>query len=833
MEDLRKKMALTGAMELYTVKGGQPRKAPKVNYSSPSPSVITISSAESSPAVGIHERSVMSSTENRPAHVVDLDEDSDSVNSAGEARNTKSKPKRIARRLVWSDDEDEAPVLKSGPSHQVSGPKPATGTFTKPPTSIPTPGNPLPSQRLKEISAPLWETFDEPSDDTLYDPKKSAAEAERDLQELLSSSMNDATGEVDMRLSIVNGFQDGIKLMPHQVYGRIWMAERETGKKNGGILADDMGLGKTIQTLTRIVDGRPRKTDKDAGFAASTIVVCPVALVSQWASEINKMAVGLRVIEHHGPTRTTSPEVLRRAHVVITSYSVLSSEHSAYEQRRMEGAASSHKYKSNGRSSGDDGDSSDEDGYDRTVKRKAGKSKRVMDALFHLKWWRIVLDEAHNIKNRKTKAALACCALEGKYRWVLTGTPMQNNVEELYSLLKFLRIRPLNDWEIFNNQINKPVKSGKSVRAMKRLQVVLKVIMLRRKKDTELNGKPLIELPERIVNIVPCLFDADEREFYESIESKVELTLNKFRQNGDAAKNYTSMLVLLLRLRQACNHPSLLSKDFAVDKGAVNPHAAKDGGDLDDADDLADLLGQMGVSSGRKCLMCQLVLTPSNTKDLDESRYCLDCEVLASKSRRKSSVPTMGALPPDSAKIRKILQILQDIRDRSDGEEKTILFSQFTSMLDLVQPFLRDAGFKYVRYDGSMRKDQREESLEKIRNNKSIKLILISFKAGSTGLNLTACNNVILVDMWWNPALEDQAFDRAHRYGQTRGVNIYKLTVEQTVEERILALQDKKRELAAAALSGDKLKNSRLGLEDLMALFRPGGRDDDDGDDDA
>ena len=152
-----------------------------------------------------------------------------------------------------------------------------------------------------------------------------------------------------------------------------------------------------------------------------------------------------------------------------------------------------------------------------------------------------------------------------------------------------------------------------------------------------------------------------------------------------------------------------------------------------------------------------------------------------------------------------------------------------------------------------MSKDKREVSLDQIKSNKRIKVILISFKAGSTGkrnhlptrclqpadrylqhtfhddpgLNLTACNNVVLVDMWWNPALEDQAFDRAHRLGQTRDVNIYKLTIEGTVEERILALQESKRALATAALGGDKIKNLKLGLDDLMALFRPGREDDD------
>lgn len=172
------------------------------------------------------------------------------------------------------------------------------------------------------------------------------------------------------------------------------------------------------------------------------------------------------------------------------------------------------------------------------------------------------------------------------------------------------------------------------------------------------------------------------------------------------------------------------------------------------------------------------------------------------KARRKS-VGVNASLPPSSAKIRKILELLDAIEERGEGE-KTIIFSQFTSMLDLIEPFLKADGIKYVRCkrcrlhlqyshfdlrfpdDGSMTKPDREEALRKIKTSSSTRVILISFKAGSTGLNLTCCNNVILVDLWWNPALEDQAFDRAHRLGQKRTVNIHKLSVPGTVEERIL-----------------------------------------------
>ncbi|EGO26624.1 hypothetical protein SERLADRAFT_447781 [Serpula lacrymans var. lacrymans S7.9] len=713
---------------------------------------------------------------------------------------------------------------------QQAFPKPPAKVSPAVPIQIPAHG-----PRPPPIVNPAWETFDEPDTHNLYEPKTTAAEAETALRALVRDTVNnDDDIEIDMSQATVEGFRDGITLLPHQVLGRAWMRERETGKKFGGILADDMGLGKTIQTLARIVDGRARKADKVDGWAASTLVVCPVSLVSQWASEIQKMAIGLRVIEHHGASRTSDPTRLQQAHVVVTSYSILASEYGAFkpdvkDETSKKSKAKAKKAASGSNSDDDDTDSSSEPFGKTLTKKKPASKTKAKDALFHINWFRIVLDEAHNIKNRNTKAALACCALEGKFRWCLTGTPMQNSVEELYSLIKFLRIRPLNDWHTFNEQINKPVKSGRATRAMKRLQVVLKAIMLRRRKDHVLNGKAILQLPARKVEIVACEFDKDEKAFYSALENKMSTELDKLVQADMATKSYTHVLLMLLRLRQACNHPSLVSKDYRVDREAAEPKAAK--GDDDDADDLTAMFGQMGVSNGKKCEVCQTVLNSSNLAETSDT-HCKECAVLAAKAKLKSAVSGPNDLPPDSAKIRKLLSLLQGIDDRSNGEEKTIIFSQFTSMLDLIEPFLAAKGIKYVRYDGSMSKDKREASLEKIRNSNNTRLILISFKAGSTGLNLTACNNVILVDMWWNPALEEQAFDRAHRFGQTRDVNIFKLTIEKTVEARILELQEKKRALATAALSGDKLKNMKLGMDDLMALFRHGGRDDDDDDDD-
>ncbi|THH29503.1 hypothetical protein EUX98_g4700 [Antrodiella citrinella] len=735
----------------------------------------------------------------------------DSTGSTDSRKVSKSKP----RHVVVADSEDEGepvePLRHQALNIQANaGPSRPQTTVKTTPYQIP-----LAIPIHNTIKDSREEVFEFRGLDQTYDPRLSQEEAQKALQDLVAEAYNgDIEEEISMEDAIVDGFREGITLLPHQVIGRKWMADRESGKKYGGLLADDMGLGKTIQTLTRIVEGLPSKADMKSGFSRATLVVCPVAVVSQWASEVKKMTNGLKVVEHHGPSRTTDPSVLANAHVVVTSYSIVSSEHATYEPPIKDESKKSKKKQSTLDDSDDD---SDDSTVGRTLKKKALKKK---DALFRVKWWRIVLDEAHNIKNRSTKAAVGCCALDAKYRWCLTGTPMQNNVEELYSLIKFLRLKPLSDWATFKAQVAQPIKNDRPIRAMKRLQVVLKVVMLRRTKTTILNGKPLLDLPDRIVKEVHCEFDAQEKSFYETVEERVRESVEKLQAKGEMGKAYTSMLVLLLRMRQACNHPSLIMQDYKKDKEAVDPKAAKDNND-DLTDDLADMLGGLGLSGAKHCQVCQVELKASNK---GEGENCIDCDDIVRKSRRKST--TSSDLPPDSAKTRKVMSILSEIAQK-EGGEKTIIFSQFTSMLDLLEPFLTDQGIRYVRYDGSMTKAKREEALDKIKDSTRTKVILISFKAGSTGLNLTCCNNVILVDMWWNPALEDQAFDRAHRLGQTKNVTIYKLSVPNTVEERILELQEKKRALASAALSGDKLKNMRLGMDEMMKLFGTHGDHDD------
>nr|XP_019049476.1 hypothetical protein I302_03265 [Kwoniella bestiolae CBS 10118]OCF28406.1 hypothetical protein I302_03265 [Kwoniella bestiolae CBS 10118] len=657
---------------------------------------------------------------------------------------------------------------------------------------------------------------------TAEDYQRFNGDADKHMQELLSGAIGDGEGEIDDHGDgddVIEGFADGIKLMPHQVRGVKWMRQRESGRKYGGILADDMGLGKTVQTLARIVEGVATSAEKKAGYKAGTLIIAPLAVMEQWATEAkSKTKPGqLKVTTHHGPSRTKSGKTLEKFDVVITTFQTVASEFAVHEtaaQKRLEEV---------------DSDSDVETG--RKGAGKGKKSKKAGCPLFEVKWLRVVVDEAQNIKNRNTKAAKAAVALKAKYRWCLTGTPIQNSVEELFSLFKFLRARPLDDWEDFRDRIVKPVKDGKTKLAMKRLHVILKAIMLRRTKDATIDGKRILNLPGRTVQVTPCQFDDEEKAFYEALEKKTELTFNKFVKNGTAMANYTSVLTMLLRLRQACVHPLLVTKSLTTDSDAIGDATTqpKEVEAADQADELADLLGELGVGSGKTCQLCFVKLQDQS------STHCEPCEDIVKQAESKSqSSEGEGALPPTSAKIRMLLKLLSEVDERSGNKEKTIVFSQFTSFLDLIEPFLKKYGIAYVRYDGSMRNDKRQESLDKIKNHAGTRVILISFKAGSTGLNLTCCNNVILMDLWWNPALEDQAFDRAHRLGQKLDVNIFKLTIDETVEDRILELQNVKRELANAALSGDGAKGvMKLTMNDIMKLFRRTRRDQDDDDDDS
>lgn len=280
-----------------------------------------------------------------------------------------------------------------------------------------------------------------------------------------------------------------------------------------------------------------------------------------------------------------------------------------------------------------------------------------------------------------------------------------------------------------------------------------------------------VKLPDRKVHHVKVQFSPLEREFYAGLESRADKVLKQMQRDGEVG--YMSVLVLLQRLRQACNHMELVTKQVQVAEYSV-----EDLPQDKEVDDLADLFS--GLSPVKSLPM-----------------------------KAVESVALPGTLAR-SAKIESLMTILR-------GEDrKTIIFSQWTSMLDIIEPFLKSSKISYVKYYGSMTHSLREQSIREFKAG--VEVMLCSLKAGALGLNLTAASRVVMVDVWWNPAVEDQAVARVHRIGQTRDVVVYRLTVADTVEDRILELQERKRELANAALDGGEVM--KLGLNELLALFR-------------
>ncbi|KAL8399177.1 hypothetical protein RB596_007850 [Gaeumannomyces avenae] len=876
--------------------------------------------------------------------------------------------------------------------HQISGPSALKySDKDAPPLPVYTS---LPAQRdsstagASMYSQPARLGFD---DEPFYtDPKK----ATDDLKALLEGGMDEDEEEQgkeeDKEEKIDDGSLEGItvKLLPHQQEGVEWMKGRELGPvkrgkvPKGGILADDMGLGKTLQSLSLIISSpKPGKDDagwkkRYDGIGKGTLVVAPLALIRQWEAEIAEKVSAdkrLNVCVHHGPSRTKKYTELAKYDVVITTYQILVSEH---------------------------GHSTD----------------AVGAGCFGIHWFRVILDEAHSIKNRNAKATKACCALRAEFRWCLTGTPMQNNLDELQSLVNFLRIAPYDNLKHWREFIDQPMKGGKGHLAIRRLHSILRCFMKRRTKeilkeegalnpggkkaleaaaakgDGEAAKAPAFKVTERKVVAVSAKFSPAERRFYARLEERADESLQRMMKGR---VNYANALVLLLRLRQACNHPKLVGVKPEKDKDALSMDTVQPKKAEADIDDLADALGGMGIES-KQCDVCMSGLTREEAKkgrsvceaceedraqfnseapegkkpkkpkkdkkhktskktakevansdaqkrkprnrmavidsddeeddanwivgedqrgalrlgkaggDEDEnaegggewlesedsvhhsedeqndasrlSSFIVDDEndkskvttaadsdddSLASvseihaKAQKKKNASTVdesdassdsgsdseseseedsavsgsgdesdddqwdnkdssGRVVP-SAKIRNLLEILH----KEAQEHKFIVFSQFTSMLDLIEPFLEKDGFKYARYDGSMKNELREESLHALRNDRKTRLLLCSLKCGSLGLNLTAATRVVILEPFWNPFIEEQAIDRVHRLTQTVDVIVYKLTVEKSVEERILELQNKKRLLAEQAIEGGMKKKDALGLglQEMLALF--------------
>ncbi|KAK0718081.1 RAD5-like protein [Lasiosphaeria miniovina] len=549
---------------------------------------------------------------------------------------------------------------------------------------------------------------------------------------------------------------------------------------SGGILADDMGLGKTVQIISLIQTGGP----------GSTLIVAPVSVMSNWAQQIQRHVFEDKVPEvliYHGASRQSMNRPLGSFGVVVTSYGTLSSE------------------------------------------TDGGPLSKV-------KWRRVVLDEGHTIRNAKTKAALAACQLEAESRWVLTGTPIINNIRDLHSLVKFLRIKGgIEQSEIFNMAIGRPLADGDK-RGEALLQTLMADICLRRRKDMKFVD---LKLPAKTEYIHRIAFWADEKKKYDSLHSEAKGALKEFQDKSKHGQKgrFQGVLEKLLRLRQTCNHWTLCKERISdllklLEDQDIVPLNAENC-------QVLQMALQLAIESQEECPVCMESLTkPVIThckhvfcrgcisKVIEIQQKCPMCRAPLSEDKLLEPAPEGSAedegqdLDQDtkSSKTEALLKILQATMKKEGS--KVIIFSQWTSFLTVIQRQLDEAGYTYTRIDGSMNTSRRDAAIRALDHDPNTRVMLASLSVCSVGLNLVSADTVILADSWWAPAIEDQAVDRVHRLGQTRPTTVWRLVMEGTVEERVLDVQSKKRNLVTQAFKeDDKKKTKETRIADLVKLL--------------
>jgi superfamily II DNA or RNA helicase len=462
-------------------------------------------------------------------------------------------------------------------------------------------------------------------------------------------------------------------LRPYQHEGFRWLRFLTKHRLNG-ILADDMGLGKTLQTLTHLAAEHSENPGKPS------LVVAPTSVVPNWISEAAKFTPHLKVLLHHGNDRSTSQDEMDAADIVVTSYPLL---------------------------------------------------HRDIAMLAKTDWHSVILDEAQHIKNPKSVTAQAACALTASHRICLSGTPMENHLGELWSLMRFLMPGYLPDEKTFNSATRKPIERDRSADAQTALNRRVSPLILRRTKD-----QVATDLPPKTELIHHIDLTKKQVDLYESVRAAMDSRVRDAIAAKGLAQSHIIVLDALLKLRQICCHPALLK-------------------------------------------------IPAAQKVTESAKLAYLTDEL---------------LP----------QLLEEGR-------RILLFSQFTSMLALIEAHLEKNRIPFLKLTGQTK--DRATLVNRFQSGE-IPIFLISLKAGGTGLNLTAADTVIHYDPWWNPAAENQATDRAHRIGQNKPVFVHKLVCRGSIEDRILELQKHKSALVKALLS-EETTSLRIDPETLSHLLAP------------
>jgi len=442
----------------------------------------------------------------------------------------------------------------------------------------------------------------------------------------------------------------------------------------GGCLADDMGLGKTVQTLALLQ--KEKEEFQVEGISATSLIVMPTSLIYNWQSEAEKFAPDLSILIHTGANRAKDVQIFENYDLVITTYGITRIDEELLQQY-----------------------------------------------YFHY----IILDESQNIKNPTSKSFKAVRALKSKHKLILSGTPVENSVADLWSQMSFLNPGLLGSHSHFQADYVIPIEKKKDEEKARKLQAIIKPFILRRTKNQVAK-----ELPPKSEQVFYCKMSDEQAECYERIKSEYRNIILEQSLDELTAKPKIQLLQGLTKLRQLANHPLMIDATYQGDSG----------------------------------------------------------------------------------KFENVIHTLENVLSRG---HKVLIFSQFVKQLDIYRKYFDKEKIKYAYLDGSTR--NREDVVNEFRQNNAVKLFLISIKAGGVGLNLVEADYVFILDPWWNPAVEQQAIDRSHRIGQTKNVFIYKFITKDSVEEKILALQDRKKTIANQLVTTEESFVKSLTTNDIKELL--------------
>jgi superfamily II DNA or RNA helicase len=442
----------------------------------------------------------------------------------------------------------------------------------------------------------------------------------------------------------------------------------------GGCLADDMGLGKTIQTLAMLQ--KVKEDDQLLETQSTSLIVMPTSLIYNWLTEAKKFTPKLKILAHTGTNRNKDVANFANYDIIITTY---------------------------------------------------GVTRVDVDELKNFYFNYIILDESQNIKNPASKSFKAVRSLKSKHKLILSGTPVENSVSDLWSQLTFLNPGLLGTQAFFYEEYVQAIEKKKDEEKARKLQSIIKPFVLRRTKE-----QVAAELPPKTEQVIYCDMSEDQAAYYEKTKSAYRNDLLQSMDDGTFAQKQVQLLQGLTALRQLANHPVMID----------------------------------------------------------------------------------GTYISDSGKFENVIHTLDNVLK---GGHKVLVFSQFVKHLDIFKKHFEAENIPFAYLDGSTR--NRGEIVSEFQQNTELKVFLISIKAGGVGLNLTQADYVFILDPWWNPAVEQQAIDRTHRIGQDKKVFIYKFIAKDTVEEKILALQNRKKSLANSLITTEESFFKSLSKEDIRDIL--------------